>query len=501
MPEIVKKRRFHRFAKFILPRLNSGGLEISDTALVFVRLNERTGAWERASVRLEPGIVEKGKLLQPARLRQQLRALHTSATRRKHEVIPVVLSIPDSNVYTQRISLPPLKKSEFREAVKLNIQATSPIEIGQMYYDWERVASAQENTSGEQGILASYAERAAVDGFLQACGEEYFFVTAVEQKTTSFTRVVRRFEGTFDTAGSCLLILATTDGISSIIVRQGSVHFVRFTPWESIAEEEFRDFIVRDYHQMNNFLTNQFHEKFSCVHISAYNGAEQIVKIFAETFSVPSQIVQVPGMEGPWHIALGAALRGLIPRSQDVQISLAPDGTESLYQQIRLSAFLSLWTLICSAAGGTLLLAFLGIFIFLNGYIGTTAATVSSAFNDQQVLAQYGFYSQEAQKFNSEVLQALELASQHVAWNALVAQIYGRAGTGIVIDRIYVQSRDMPVTVNGRAISESAANEFRNSMAQLPYVAGAELPLGSLQRINETELSFQLTFRLKNVQF
>ncbi|OGM91253.1 hypothetical protein A2755_02525 [Candidatus Wolfebacteria bacterium RIFCSPHIGHO2_01_FULL_48_22] len=494
-----KGKKRARWLNILQPQLHIGGIDISDQSLAFLRIDQKNGSWERASVRLEEAVVENGKILQREKFIKSIQELRQKITHKKKETIPVVVSISDENVYTQRFSLPPLKRAEFDEAVKLNLQTISPSDSSTMYYDWERIG--QEEESGEAEILASFIEKKVIDELVKVFADERFFITAVEQKAASTVRTIRHLEKTFDSAKSYLLVMDAADGISFVIVRKGMAYFGRFSDWNSV-EGDLRNFIVREYHQISNFFTNKFHEQFECAYMALQNSSEEIAKIVQENFTVPVRQVRLPaGQAGAWLVALGAALRGVAPRSQDTQISLAPEGTELLYQQMLTSSFLSLWTGIFSGAAVIILAAFLGVFVFLNTHVQNTAETVISSFNDPQILAQYEFYTKEAGIFNASITKALEIKNQQVKWGTFMRDIFDRTGSSVVISRIYMQARNMPVTVTGTAATESEVSAFRDRLAQLPYVTEIDLPLSSFQRVDATHISFRLMFKFKNLDF
>lgn len=503
---------YERCSRLIRPQLRIGGLELSNEGIVFFREAEKNNPENsiKASLRLDSGVIEDGKLLQPEKFRRSIQTLRKMITKKKNETIPIILSISDQNVYTQRFSLPPLKRSEVRQAIQLNMQAISPVDMGTTYYDSEYMKEMSE--SGEQEILASFVHKDIVDGFLKILQEEGFFVAAIEQKATSLARGFIGFEKKFDPQKSYLLVATTGDGIGFIIVRKESLYFSRFTPWKLVIEhgsleqqhqEEFRNFLVREYHQIHNFFSNKFHDEFSCIFVISSTATEFILDVFKKNLSVPIASIQINalGINESWFVALGASVRGEVPRSQDRQISLAPEGTELLYQQMRIHSFLSLWTRVFSSVSFVILAAFLGVFIFLNQYIKANIDAVLSSFNDPQVLAQYEFYRKESEIFNKKVEMAVELRKQHIQWGKFVADIFKQVPTQVVIDRMYVQSREMPITINARTTSEFEAQEFKNRIQKLPYITGVDLPLSSFQKADETYTSFRLSFRLKNVDF
>lgn len=498
---VFGKDKWRSIMFLVHPRLKIGGLEISDTNLAYMYINPDSGKLQKASVRMEEGVVEKGVLKDPERFKKHLLNLRSQITHKEGYIIPVVLSISDKNVYTQRLSLPRMKDSEFQEAVSLNLQTISPIDFKNTYHDWEQMENEEETE--EVSLFASFAEKNIIDAYAEAFKLGGFFVTAVESKTTSLVRAVGQFEDIFGLQKSYLIIGGTSDGISFIIISGGYVYFTRFSSWDEIGED-MESFIVGGYNQVSIFFENQVHKSFDAVYVAAGSFTNRIWDIVARNFSIKPLTVRLKdtSVDESWHVVLGAGLRGCIPLSQDTQISLASEGTELLYQRMRTSSFLSAWTGIFFSVSLILLASFIGVFIFLNSYMGKTTNAVASSFNDPQILPKYEFYASEAAKFNERATAALSMENARVRWGKFMEDLLALEGNSVLIDRLYVQSKDAPVSVTARAVDEVAANDFEKKIAKLPYVSDTNLPLSSFQKADGImRVSFILSFNLANLNF
>lgn len=484
------------------PKVEVGGLDISDGALNFISLHPDTEKISRYSVKNHPEALEQGRVKNPRLFQETLLALHDQITSEKSKKIPVVVSLPDSQVYTQVFSLPPLGGKDLEEAVQLNLQVISPINFSESYSDWERFGSVGVN-GHELEIFSSFVEREIVDvldASLRAAG---FFSLAIEQKAVSLARVLNKFVSGFDATKSYLLLFVSGNGLSFSIVKNGSLYFNRFSPWTLISKgalreisfEDFRDLIIQETHRMVNFFSSRFHESIAGLYVAAPDLDEQIRGIVSDNFSIPVypvllQEVTVAAQELP---AFGAALRGRIPRHSDMQVSLAPQGTEVQFLHSQMTAFVSMWRNITVAVGAVILLAYLGVFLFLLNVSEKLVDDVSY-LSSQQNISYLSALQKEAEMFNKNITLALKARTEQTRWVGVLKAIYKEAGTGILIDRFYAQSLDLPIVLNARAAKENLVIDFKNKLEKIPQISRVDLPLASFSPAGDGMISFKISF-------
>ena len=132
-------RSLKKIGRILSPRIEVGGLEISDGGAVYLSLAPETRKITSASVKFSEGVIVGGRVKKYAELVNSLKQLRNHITADKTRKIPVVISISDANVYTQEFMLPQLKLSTLEEAVRLNLQVISPIDFSKSYHDWQRI--------------------------------------------------------------------------------------------------------------------------------------------------------------------------------------------------------------------------------------------------------------------------------------------------------------------------------------------------------------------------
>ena len=92
------------------------GLDISDASMEAVILDPKRKAWQvysYARFRLSPGVIENGQILQPDKLKEDLKKMFTLGKPHAMRSNSVLLSLPDARIFTKLLDLPKnLKKKD-----------------------------------------------------------------------------------------------------------------------------------------------------------------------------------------------------------------------------------------------------------------------------------------------------------------------------------------------------------------------------------------------------
>jgi hypothetical protein len=247
-----------------------------------------------------------------------------------------------------------------------------------------------------------------------------------------------------------------------------------------------------------NFYSSHFNENISSLYIVAPGIEDQVKQIIEINFpfKVEPLVLKDFVIEHSWLAALGAALRGTIPRSLDTEISLAPQGTETLYFHSQILTFVHLWRNIIISVFVILFLAGVGLYLFLGQVINKSVADFQKIVGGYNV-SYLSALRKQANDFNDLIEAATEAKREQVQWSKILSDIYAQAGKDITIERIYVQSLSLPVIVNGKASSANAAVDFKNRLLGLKFILDVDLPLSSLS-VGADQTNFSLTFKIGN---
>jgi Tfp pilus assembly PilM family ATPase len=501
-------RPLKKIFRLIKPRVEIGGLDISDGGVLFVSVDPETKKLKQFSIRLPEGIIVNGKIQNPSELAKALKQLHQQITIDRTRKIPVVISMSDTNIYSQQFELPPLQSTNLDEAVRLNLQVLSPIDFSKAYSDWQKVENPK--TRGVE-ILASFVEKDVVDKIIAPVTEENFVPVAIEQKAASLTRIILQSVSGNDSKIPYFLMYVSSDGLGFSIIRQGHLYFNRFTPWSGLTKgkqrqislKEFSETIIQESHRIMNFYASHFNENISYLYVVAPGMENQVKQIVEENFAfkIEPLVLKDYPIDQSWLVALGAAVRGLIPRSIDTEISLSPEGTESQFFHSQIITFAQMWRSIIISVCATILVACVGVFLFLGSVINDTAQDFNKVAGGYNV-TYLNALKQQAQAFNQLVDKATAARKQQTRWTKALNDIYSQAGPNVTIDRFYVQSLDFPAIINGHATDANSAVDFKNKLASLPYLSGVDLPLSSLNPgTASNEVVFTISFKIGDLPF
>lgn len=495
--------------KLFIDRLSSqkaiGGLEVGDSALRFLRIE----GTELSSgvLRLTPGIVGQGKILDRNNLLEAFGKLHAQIENKPKTIVPVVVSLPSESVFTQTFSVPDLPDEQLKESAALNLQMISPIErLETAYYSWQKVGKRLRG-GGQIDMLGAFVDRTLVDELNGILKETGFYPVAFEFPALAVARVFRSF---INAPGLYLIIDSSADGIDFLIVQNGNLYFSYFHSWKFFYGEakkvklnEFQEILRSEIQKLFNFVNNHFQGRPQGAYLVAQELEKEIAQVVqagAGLKVIPFRLARYPFLSPSWLSVFGSSLRGLISRSRDQFISLAWTGAVQEFYQTRILSFVVLWRNIIAASLVVILLAFVGSNLFirdLNNRFDRLLSTTMTRIESQETVE----LQSKAAQFNRAVALIKSVKDDIPKWSPLFDKLLKVGGAQINFDRIGVRSVSDPVTIQGRASNERAAIDFKNRMAAQPQFSSVNLPLSLLVAAGDGSVSFSLSFKLEGLDF
>lgn len=505
---------FKRFLTILNPQPAISGLEISDSALKFVLIKENKLTF--TSLNLPMGTIEEGKIKNKENFKAALSKLHSQITSRTKKKIYAIINIPDIDVYTQVFNLPLVAIDNLDEAIGLNLQMISPIDFSSVYADWQRVGETDID-GGQLEILGTFVPNKTVDEFVQYLKETNFVVAAIEFSALAFSRL---FSGLANLPNSFLLLHLTGSGLNFCLIKNRNLYFNHFVAWPAGEERQIslatiKETIIRETQKILNFASSHWPDsQITNLLLAVPALEEKITQIITENFTLSVQKLTLPrelkDVNGQWSIVnsqlstltsdwfstLGSALRGLIPRSKDIIISLASTGTEEEFRQHQTINFIKIWRNIAFTSLSFILIAF----IVLEGFLIKNTDSLNNQLANLANLPEIekiNKLQEEAKNFNSRVDLALKAKEQVYNWSPFFEKIKNLAGNDIVIERIFVQSKEMPILFNGRALDESAIINFKDKLEKEDQFGEINMPLAGITSAPDGKLRFTITFKVK----
>ena len=485
---------------------------MSESVIRFIYFKK--GNLVTSRVDLPPGAIEDGKISDVENFKTALNTLHSQIVGKSKKKVYAVVNIPDVNVYTQVFSLPSVAENSLEGAVKLNLQMISPSDFSSVYSDWQRIGE-----SGDRGrqieILGSFIQRKLVNELTRALTETNFVVVAVEFYSLAISRLIAASQKTKDIL---ILLYLNSGGLGFAIIKEENLYFQHFINWPPLEKKEItidvlREIIVREVQKILNFSAKNWPQKVEKLLLITPALEDKVSQLISENFSMTVQKLSLPNqlkkpddywsledeglssLHSDWFGALGSAARGLIPRSRDIIISLASTGTEEEFSHYQLISFINFWRNMIVTSMIFLIVVFGGTDVFLSRSVNDLNARLSNLVNLPSV-DEVNELQEKAKDFNSKVDMALSVREKKFDWSSLIGKISDLAGSDIMIDRIFIQSPNVPILFNGKASSERAIIDFKNKIDNSSIFKNSNLPLASVTPSGSGLLSFSLSFEL-----
>ncbi|PIU99251.1 hypothetical protein COS59_00730 [Candidatus Wolfebacteria bacterium CG03_land_8_20_14_0_80_36_15] len=490
-----------KILKLLNPQPPIAGLEISDLSLRYFIV--KAGQPKIYSVKLEPGVVVEGKLQNKEAFLKALLNLRAQITKKTKQKLFVILNISASNVYSQIFDLPKVAEDNLEEAVQLNLQMISPINISEAYYDCQKVGESKEKNKIE--IAGAFIYRNIIDDFSEMFLKANFVIVAVEFVPLAITRLVKELALNFDKQASYILFHISSDGLNFLIIRNDNLYFNYFTSWRSlkgekryISPEEFRTVVIDETKKILSFYNRNWADPIRSFLIFAQGLSAEIKEITTKDLSLEVQEVafkKFSKLEYVWFPVLGSSLRGLIDRSEDNIISLASTGTEEEFKRQLFITFVHLWQKI--------------VFSFLAFIIATISAADIFLFARVNMLQQnkalITTYNQEelnrlqtqAKEFNKNLVLLKKARSEAPSWSSLFLKIKTIAAQdNIEILKLVIESDQKTIGINARATDEKKAAGFKQRLINEVQFKEVSMPLSNIQPVSENLINFYISFKL-----
>lgn len=464
-----------------------GGLEIGDSILRWS--SWRNGEWQLSSLRLPPGIVSGGIIKDFKEFTEALREFKSEIGLSSRSKIPVVVSLASLKVYLQIFTLPLLPEDKLEEAVKLNLQMSSPIPYKEAYSGYELLWRDENAQKSE--YLGGFIDQEPVNEILKAMEETGFMAVSLEPRGLSITRVVRKFSS-FEHGRSYILMAVDANGLEFIVLRNGNLYFDYFNTWKDleaenreISTEGFRDAVVKSLQQVLNFYRARWSEPIDSILLASTSLTQEIKDILKGNFpfEVQELALDLGGASNEWLIALGAGIRGSAPLKEDRELSLLGVDTKAQYRREQVLNFLRFWRTIVPASLAVLLTAFLGSYYILARAEQDikNRPTITLTAEQQKEETELG---EKAQAFNKKVSMLAGLQKIYTpAKSTLLTRLTPIADAyEITLNRITYASGGA-VTLTGESRIHDSILGFRDELAKSAPFKKVDLPFQNIQSI------------------
>jgi type IV pilus assembly protein PilM len=194
---------------------------LGDLFVKVVQLNKKSsGDFIQAysSATIPAGCIDDGKIKDKQKVIQVIRAAVLATKPKKINTKKVICSLPEAKVFLRVLSIPKMEKTEIGEAIKWEIEASIPLSVDQVYYDWQLI----EELPDSQNILTVAISREAVDDILEVLEGAGLEVHGLEVESVAIARSL--IDNQTDNAEVALIVDAGSKRTNFIVV-EGSIPF------------------------------------------------------------------------------------------------------------------------------------------------------------------------------------------------------------------------------------------------------------------------------------
>ncbi len=447
-----------------------GGMEISNTALRIAFLdpgNKKTPArFILETEPLPPGTIVDGKINNHEAFVSALKLL---LKKFPLQIRYYIVSIPHGSGYTKIMTFPPALLGEhLKEAVRLALPFQLPWKEDESYVDFKHIDDKERNS-----VFLAAAQRKTITEYVDALQKADIKAIAVELSLQSLLRA------TTADAEPKITVLTEETSIILAIIRNGMLEFSRILPRDHVKDEEAVENEVR---KVQNYYEAEYHTRPTLLPYEALTLNSAAAKLLPSGEAVRE-----------YFIAIGAALRGALPRSADRLMSLLPVSTETMYKQQKAMTFMAFLRNITMGVCVFFLAAYAGVWLLMSSIqenfsreVQTLSAPqVSDTLLDEEA---------RARDFNEFILATGALAAQHVRWSTFLHTLKDEIPQGITISNLTLSLPEMPIQLSGVAQTRAQLNAFKKALEQKTDLKDVSLPLTNIAQ--KENIPFSMTFSL-----
>lgn len=493
---------------FLGRRERIGGLTIREKALelaLFENITTEDGTERKQLslheiVALDEGTIVEGVLLRPESLRLALDMLYKKAA--KFSLESLIVSIPSGLANFVSLTFPVhLSREQVEGAIRLAAESSFPLQQDQLYVDWV-ISEAGHYEYQKQEAIVGMGKKFGIESYLDAISQSGFSSIAVETHSMSLARILTQEPRTR------MALFREPSEALIVVYDQGIPHLQVQIPQAILggegasAEEKLTMALERVSHSalageerlLVADLVKVFDEKVKDL------PASPVVKIskLPKESSLASAL-QLPDKElvlrdGWMAVALGAALRGLIPRRLDTLISFMPIGTEVAYERARLLSLVDFLQKFSMSFGVFLLVVFAAGLFFVN-FLGKN---IENAIKGQAAVpVELVELKKATLSFNQKVNAIDVLDKKMPLWERLFSEVDRLAGTGISLRKIEAPSPSMGfLVVDGVASSRDALLLLKSTLENSLVFQSDPLPTPLF--LEKENITFSLRLKLKD---
>lgn len=454
------------------------GLEISDDCLrlAFLEPNKKTSGYIikfLTEQKLEDGIISEGAVKDTSRFVEALKKLVAESN---SGIRYIIASIPANRIYSKILYFPRmLEEKKIKESIRLAMSFQFPVSLDESYLDYyELPEQSPQNNEFRREIFLAAGPKAVIDDYILTFKSAGLNPVAIEPHYQSFLRTADL------PAGETVLIrIDAKKSIGALIVKDGVLRFGRIVPKKFLTEEKTEEELrkISDFYETEN--ETSVNKKIPLSEIKMIAGFEH---------------PELKNQKSEWLTAVGAALRGAIPRSQDALLSLMPVGTEEAYDYQKAVVFSGFLSNIIIGLSVFFAAAFFGVWLLMVAIqqnLSSRIETFSLAPPSKESLE----IENQARNFNELTKISREIIKIFPRHSVIFDELKPLVPSGIAITQASFSSGGK-ISLAGAARSRIELNSFKKKLEESGSFSDINMPLANLEM--RENIPFSVAFQLKN---
>jgi len=491
----INKASINSILKVLMPAPPTGGLSVTDSAIKFAEI--KNGKDSVNSLRLPPGIIEFGKVKNQKEFIAALKKLHQLIDPDPTKVINTILTIPASDTYNQVFSVSRYAETGLAEAAELNLRMLSPINIDDSYYSWQKVGETSLE-GGQIELLGAVAFKNIVDDMTNSLQEASFGIASVEFCSLSLVRSINSL-GVLDKNVSYLTIEVNAEGLDFIVIRNNSLYFNYFYPWSlvqgedrTVSVENMQSAIQAEVNKILSFYFTHWGESIKNLFVITPIFGEEISSSICKKCVICENRVLNPSQVNSER---GAALRGLVSRTNDFEINLTNVNASGMFGQEQIIYFIKIWRNILFSVFSFLLLTF----TVSNLYINKAAEEESTRVNlKPQESGEFVELQARVKEFN-KLVKFVKKAKDVDDIYPFLDKLNELAGSKILFNRIYLPPVGQPSVVNASAATSVDIGGFVEKMKGITQFSSVSYSLPDVNQGADGRFNFSVRFLVNSL--
>lgn len=193
------------------------------------------------AIEFKPEAIKNGVIIDPEEVARQAYKLITSGLVGAITTKRVASALPAAFTFSRVVSLPAMEKKDVADAVRLEAEQSIPVQIDQLYLDYEIIHTDSE---GQSEILMVASPKTVVDSYMQLFRLLDLEIALLETTINSVTRITRHSDRT----GVPTLIIDFGSISSDLAVYDQAIRVTGTADWggETLTQEIAKALKVND---------------------------------------------------------------------------------------------------------------------------------------------------------------------------------------------------------------------------------------------------------------